>query len=296
MGEDTEMTAFSGRAALAYAEGMGTGVIVVSPVQLAWLLFWSFVCGMFLGVFYDVLRISRVFMGIRYAGKGAQALYERELPVLKKYVSPPTSRAGIFLQTAIFLQDILFGVVCGITLILVLFFCVDGQFRAMAPLGMLLGFIVYYKTLGSLVLRFSQMVAFFLRAFFMYLCALLLLPFRLLLWLWRKTFGRLAGCLFGIVRRAVGKRTDRKIWDSLAGAAACGWLESEIKKKRRIKERGKRDERGQDKYSRRAGRTQGDGSVARDENISGVDSRDRHAFLRHKADGVQQVGAGKRDA
>ena len=47
--------------------------------------------------------------------------------------------------------DVLFGILCGVALILLLYYVNDGQFRLLAVLGLGCGFFVWYQTLGRLL-------------------------------------------------------------------------------------------------------------------------------------------------
>ena len=47
--------------------------------------------------------------------------------------------------------DVLFGVLCGVALILLLYYVNDGQFRLLAVLGLGCGFFAWYHTLGRLL-------------------------------------------------------------------------------------------------------------------------------------------------
>ena len=48
-------------------------------------------------------------------------------------------------------MDVLFGVLCGVALILLLYYVNDGQFRLLAVLGLGCGFFAWYHTLGRLL-------------------------------------------------------------------------------------------------------------------------------------------------
>ena len=56
----------------------------ISPFLLAKLLLYSFFLGILIGVFYDVNRIIRIFLGERYSEGHFERLYSIKLPFLKK--------------------------------------------------------------------------------------------------------------------------------------------------------------------------------------------------------------------
>ena len=105
----------------------------ISQSLLGLMYVWAVVAGAVLGASYDVLRLSRVMLGLpgkllcvgRWRRVGRHAL--------------------------LFVQDVLFGLIGGLVLVLLLYYTNDGQFRGLAVVGMLSGFFVYYYTLGGLV-------------------------------------------------------------------------------------------------------------------------------------------------
>ena len=55
----------------------------VSQSDLGWLYLCSLLAGAAFGVLYDVLRITRVFLGVHYSRRTARALRGMNLPLLK---------------------------------------------------------------------------------------------------------------------------------------------------------------------------------------------------------------------
>jgi hypothetical protein len=57
--------------------------IRIFPDRLAAMLLWGIVCGMALGAVWEVFRVTRVLLGVRYPSRGADALYHKPLPLLR---------------------------------------------------------------------------------------------------------------------------------------------------------------------------------------------------------------------
>lgn len=105
----------------------------ISQSLLGLMYVWAVAVGVVLGASYDVLRLSRVMLG---------------LPG-RRLVTGRWRRVGV--HALLFVQDVLFGLLGGLMLVLLLYYTNDGQFRGLAVVGMLSGFFVYYYTLGGLV-------------------------------------------------------------------------------------------------------------------------------------------------
>ena len=112
----------------------------ISQKLLCFLFLASFATGAFLGIIYDLLTLIRLLAGLS--------------PVAPKVSAERFKRAcGLAL---LFLGDLCFMLLCGVTLVLLLYFINDGGFRFLAPLGMSCGLFVYRVTLGRLVLSLSE--------------------------------------------------------------------------------------------------------------------------------------------
>ena len=105
----------------------------ISQSLLGLMYVWAVVAGAVLGASYDVLRLSRAMLGL----PGRRLMDGR------------WRRVGG--HVLLFVQDVVFGLLGGLMLVLLLYYTNDGQFRGLAVVGMLSGFFVYYYTLGGLV-------------------------------------------------------------------------------------------------------------------------------------------------
>ena len=107
----------------------------------------SLLVGMALGALYDVFRISRVAF----------------------YTSP----------TAVFIEDVLFFLICGVTTFFFGLTVMDGILRAFLLIGELLGAVLYHFTLGRLVMGVAVKIIGMIKAIFRFLFKWVLRP------LWR---------------------------------------------------------------------------------------------------------------
>ena len=104
--------------------------MAISQALLGRMLIGALLTGAVWGAWYDVLRLFRVIVGLegdcRRAGRKKRLCH----------------------SVVLFVQDVLFGVIGGVSLVLLLYYTNDGQFRGLAVIGMLLGACVYHQTIG----------------------------------------------------------------------------------------------------------------------------------------------------
>ncbi len=147
---------------------------------------WSFLLGSALGLFYDGLRITRIFLGESYSTDGGR-FYERELPLIGKIRKKGKRRA---LRAVIFAEDFLFCILAGILQILLFYQLHNGNVRLPAILLALVGFFAYRFTIGRPIMWCSERIAFAVECALRYVLFVLLWPVRLLLLLLKKAYGR----------------------------------------------------------------------------------------------------------
>lgn len=260
--------------------------IRIFPERLMGMLLWGMACGAGMGILYDVFRISRVFLGVRYPSRTAEALYCKPLPLIRRPVPQPSSERRHMLWASlryavIFVEDVLFGVTWGAVMVLLVYFTNDGQFRAMAPVGMLVGFLAYDQTVGRLVLSLSQGIVFLLRAACCYAVALILLPPRVMRWFWRHTLGAF---LVKRIRAARERRAEayrEAILRELTASAERGWLMCDTWKVQKKK--------GGRQYAKTRKSQEDDDGLAECQVISDADRGVCHRLFCDQADGKQQA-------
>lgn len=153
--------------------------MVVEQTRLAEILLYSFLLGIFLGIVYDWFRIRRRLFSIKAA---------------KKSDADKGTKGRIYLieDVIIFFEDVLYGIICSIVMCIFLFYINHGRFRAITLIGAGVGFLIYYKTVGRLVLFCSEKIVGFIRFLFGKIFKLTVVPIiRLLKYLISISFGRL---------------------------------------------------------------------------------------------------------
>ena len=140
----------------------------IYPNLLLRLFLASLFVGGLLGIVYDVMRISRVLMGINRYREAAKAPLFR--PHFYKPRDPkPQRKAWKALKWAVVaVQDFAFCLFGGVCISLLLFSHNNGEFRGMVLVGVIVGFFSYYLTLGKLLIASSEYVVFALRTVALY--------------------------------------------------------------------------------------------------------------------------------
>ncbi len=143
------------------------------------LLLHSFFFGILLGILNDVNRIVRVFFGVSYSQKSFRSLYARDLPLIHRPLvrrEQGKVKKGA-LSVLIFFQDLLLLTVGGVGTVLLQYQYNSGRFRFFCLPAMILGFVLYYFTVGRGVMLISEAIVFVLRATFLILASCILRPF-----------------------------------------------------------------------------------------------------------------------
>ena len=145
----------------------------VSQSALGVLYLYAFFLGVLLGAVYDVLRITRVFLGVHYSYRMADRLRNLRLPLLPSCAKRRESRA---LGIVVFVEDLLFCLLAGVLLVLLFYEKNHGIFRFPVFLCAGGGFLLYRVTVGRGVMLFSQVIAFGIECAVRYLLFFLAYP------------------------------------------------------------------------------------------------------------------------
>ncbi len=156
--------------------------MVVEQVKLALMLLYSVLLGLFFGVVYGIFKFRRLCFPLRQlnARKSTQKMAMEDVIV--------------------FFEDVLFAFVCGVSTCIFIYYTNAGRFRGIVLVGSLLGFVVYYNTIGKLVLKLSAL-------FMRFVCSLIkkiftVLPvFKLLMYIFDLTIGWLFAVVFTFIRQ-----------------------------------------------------------------------------------------------
>lgn len=178
----------------------------------------SFVCGLVLSVFYDIIRMTRMSAGVEYNGLRLPEREKMSLPLLplkkKKTRSRLKERS---LYTLVFLGDVLFFAVAALCMLCV-FFNYGGKVRGSAVLVAAVGFLCCHYTVGAAVIRIFGILKLALGILFEYLLYFAMLPVRkLIIPAWRHTAGYIMRQARNVYLRAYTKRTEKRLLDGLCG-------------------------------------------------------------------------------
>lgn len=152
--------------------------MTVSMTGELWFLFASLLFGFCVGAVYDVLRIGRMFLGVRYAGAPDRNFSERSLPLigLRTAMRYRKKEKKALLFVPVFLGDVLFFILLGFCYPVFLYAAHNGIFRLYSLVSLFLGFLLYRQSVGRAVLFLSSYILFALRALCDYLWFFLFHP------------------------------------------------------------------------------------------------------------------------
>jgi hypothetical protein len=159
------------------------------------------ITGAFLGAIYDCVRILRCILGIEYYTK----------PVRLKLKKSKKERGGkiskIKENTVMLITDIIFFVFCGIFLSIIVYYVNSGIVRWYILAFCLIGFAVYYFTVGKLVISVSNIIAGVIREIISCVIYLLLFPFKPVVPMTKKLFLTVKGKLIAKNRQKKAENT-----------------------------------------------------------------------------------------
>ena len=128
----------------------------ISQSALFQLFFASFLAGILLALFYDVLYALRICLmppSVRYTVLAIQSRYTT-------HIQKTGQKKGKLLSIVLFLSDVLFCLVGAITLILLLYWLNNGAFRVATPLLMAVGFWGWHVCFSSAIRTAFQWLVF----------------------------------------------------------------------------------------------------------------------------------------
>lgn len=114
-------------------------IMEISQALYGFIFIYSIIIGVILGVVYDVFRIQRITM-------------ESD----NKYIT-------VIRDIIIFVEDIIFAVISAVFIVVMIFHVNDGQIRWFVLFGTGVGFIIYYNTIGRIVILCSEKIIAFIR-------------------------------------------------------------------------------------------------------------------------------------
>lgn len=177
----------------------------ISQSLLGLMYVWAVLAGVAWGVSYDVLRLSRVVFGL--SGRMTRAARWKR-----------TCRSVV-----LFSQDVLFGLIGGMTLVLLLYYTNDGQFRGLAVIGMISGFFVYHHTLGRLIRLCTDWLVAQIKRLIRWIGRCLCWPFRFLYRVYCRTVGKRLAAAREKRRRIRDEARTLRLSEQYVQQASCGF-------------------------------------------------------------------------
>lgn len=145
----------------------------ISQKGLLLLFLYSCATGGVLGLIYDAIRVVRVMIAM-----SNEEYLQRELPWIHRRVlladGKGVGRAVTAVVTGV--CDFTFMIIFAIALILVAYSENMGRMRWLIPTGAMIGFTLYYQTVGRLTRKITHLAAFLVRAVLTYIYTLAALP------------------------------------------------------------------------------------------------------------------------
>ncbi|MBQ9785252.1 MAG: spore cortex biosynthesis protein YabQ [Clostridia bacterium] len=181
--------------------------------MLLQLWLYAFLLGVGLGAVYDAFRITRVFLGVSYSVGTTARLQSIRLPYLRPRRARRPSRV---LGVVIFFEDLAFALIGGVSMILLFYQINNGKIRFPAFLCAAAGYFLYRLTIGRLVIRAAEVIAFGIETLVRYAVFFITLPFCLI--------GRRIAAL---VRRLWQMRRERIMKRARQRATARAWHDLE---------------------------------------------------------------------
>jgi hypothetical protein len=140
----------------------------------------SVVLGLAFGAIYDVVRIFRTLLGVSYVNKFSDRLKKVKLPFIKNPYNFQKSKRKIAENFMVFLTDMAYFLVITAVMTVFTYHVNSGIVRWYIFGGAIVGILLYYVTLGRLIISVSECIAFFIRAFVLYIAFFLSKPFLIL--------------------------------------------------------------------------------------------------------------------
>ena len=139
----------------------------------SWIIILNFLIpGIFLGMVYDMFRLFRI--------AGNDKTYSVTNAIKNRYFSKihfgGKSRKHISDTVFVFIEDVLFFLVVAVTEILATFHFNHGEIRIYCLLISAIGFFIYQKTMGRLVIFLSSKTLYLIRRIIYWIVCLILTP------------------------------------------------------------------------------------------------------------------------
>ena len=131
----------------------------------------AIVVGAGVGLIYDGIRLSRAIIGIRYTDRLSRRFFAVHFPLigtLPQREAPQRKRREFFISLYVAMGDVLFFLLASVATVVFLYHANDGIVRWYLLLGLFLGFLLYYVTVGKITVNIFEVITLSLRILLAY--------------------------------------------------------------------------------------------------------------------------------
>ena len=155
--------------------------MLIYPALQGKLFVLAFLCGIALGVLWDIVFVLRVLTGACPKAARLAALYQRPLPLIGRAVGFSVGSLHRAWQSlSLSFWQLLFPVFGAFAVLILCFGYHNGAFRLPVPLLLLLGFFLWRRLFSGRIAHALDLLAFLLAACGVYLRVILWLPLGIL--------------------------------------------------------------------------------------------------------------------
>lgn len=184
----------------------------ISMLSLAKMTLYALFLGVGFGLLYDVIRISRVMIGVRYVGIGSlpEKLYEKKWPLLGVLPKREGAVKRTFTDIFVFFGDVLYCTIIGVCFCIFIYYANNGIFRIQSLAASIFGFFCYYQTVGKVLITFAEYICFFTKVFVKILIFAIAFPFKMLYNIFVKVSKKLFANKIRALREKIIKKNTEK--------------------------------------------------------------------------------------
>lgn len=130
----------------------------ISPIKIFYMVAASVFLGICAGALNDLNRIVRMLFGQTYGKSGFGSLYNIKLPISRRQLGEmrkyPQKRGAFYV--VVFFQDVILFFASAVGISLLNYYFNNGRARIFTPVAVIIGFLIYYFTVGKLILYLSD--------------------------------------------------------------------------------------------------------------------------------------------
>lgn len=182
----------------------------VSILDQLYVFCMSLIIGVALGALYDIVRMWRAFLGIRYVNKFTEKLKLLRLPLIKNPLLKEKKQNDRAQGILLFITDIIYFLIVTLIMIIFVYSVSGGVVRWFIFVGAMMGLLIYYFTIGKIVISVSEYIVFFVRIVWAYVVYFVTYPFLPIINKIKRIFRRLKTKITEKIKRHQKPKTPYK--------------------------------------------------------------------------------------